>query len=457
MHFVDLLTDSDGDGVGDVNERIADTSHENPGQTPGRSSIDVLALFDGQVHAAYGGDPYTRIHHLMALTRARFADSGTNIQLRTVGIRHTRWNSRGLSYEADALMAAHGADMVVQFHARPGWPCRSSVDGCAPIGSAANRGLWTPVWAAVVASTGADTVAHQLGHALGLDHSAREGEAAGAFRWSRGYYVRGAAGRIRPQGTIMTHGQHGEFGDRFSSSRTFCHGERCGVGVDAPDGADAVASLDLLRFQAAALREAIPDTDGDGFVDAVDAFPNDRNGWSDLDEDGYAESVDLDDDGDGVDQTRRTRSPSSPAEWADMDGDGVGDNLDSIVADLTPFRDPYLRTAVEQALNKPPDTPITDSELATIENLSARNRSIRNLTGLELATGLVSLDLRLNAISDLSPLSALTSLETLRLDGNDIHDLSPLAGLAALETLGLGQNTLSDIAPPGRIGETHSR
>ena len=446
MHFVDLLTDSDGDGVGDVNERIAGTGHNNAGDTPGRSSIDVLALFDGQVYAAYGGNPYTRIHHLMALTRARFADSGTNIELRTVGIRHTEWNRQGLSDEADSLMAAHGADMAIQFHARPGWPCRSETGGCAPLGSAANRGLWTPVWAAVAASAGADTVAHQLGHALGLAHSARQGEADGAFRWSRGYYVRGAGGRIRPQGTIMTHEHHGEFGDRFSSTRTLCHGERCGVRIDAPDGADAVASLDLLRFQAAALREAIPDADGDGFVDAVDAFPDDRGGWSDLDDDGLAESVDLDDDGDGV-ADLEDAFPFDSTEWVDADGDGIGDNVDSIVADLAPFRDPRLRTAVEEALNKAPNAPITNSELAAIEALTARNRGIRNLAGLEFATALVYLDIGGNAISDLSPLSNLTALETLRLDVNDIHDLSALAGLSAVETLRLEHNTLSDIAP----------
>ena len=446
LEFVDILTDTDGDGVGDVNERIAGTSHEDAADTPGLSSIDVLALFDPRVYAAYGSDPYTRIHHLMTLTRARFADSGTNIRLRTVGIRQTEWNERGLSDEIDALMAAHGADMVVQFHARPGSPCPSDTGGCAPIGSAANRGLWAPVWAAVAASTGADTVAHELGHVLGLAHSARQGDASGAFRWSRGYYLRGASGRIRPQGTIMTYGQRQEFGNRFSSSRTRCYGERCGIRIDAPDGADATASLDLLRFQAAALREAMSDTDGDGFVDATDSAPDDPRAWSDLDGDGLAEAVDSDDDGDGV-PDRRDAFPFDPAEWADVDGDGIGDNADQDVADLAPFRDPALRAAVAAALDKAPDATITDSELATLENLRARNRGIRTLSGLELATGLRSLDLGRNAISDLSALSALTGLQTLHLDVNDIHDVSPLAGLADLEALGLSHNTLSDIAP----------
>ena len=449
MRFVDILTDTDADGVGDVNERIAGTAHDDAADTPGVSSIDVLALFDDRLYAAYDTDPYTRIHHLMALTRARFADSGTNIRLRTVGISHTEWNRRGLSDDADTLMAAHGADMVVQFHAkvgRPESPCPATTGGCAPIGSMANRGLWTPVWAAVAASTGADTVAHELGHALGLAHSARQGEASGAFRWSRGYYLRGASGLSRPAGTIMTYGERREFGDRFSSSRTRCHGERCGVHIDAPDGADAVASLDLLRFQAAALRVAFPDSDEDGFVDPADAAPEDPRAWSDLDGDGLAEAADPDDDGDGV-PDRQDAFPFDAAEWEDADGDGVGDNADQDVTDLSPFRDPGLRRAVTATLRKPRGASISDSELTSLENLSAQDRGIRDLTGLELATGLLSLDLQNNAISDLSSLSGLTQLETLHLDDNDIHDLTPLAGLTALETLGLGNNNLSDIAP----------
>ena len=447
LHFVDLLTDTDGDGVGDVNERIAGTSPENTAETPGLSSIDVLALFDERTYAAYGTDPYTRIHHLMTLTNARFRDSGTNIRLRTVGIRHTEWNRSGLSREADTLMAAHGADMVVQFHAttRSGSPCSATTGGCALIGSKANRGLWAPVWAAVAASTGADTVAHQLGHALGLVHSARQGEASGAFRWSRGYYLRGAEERIRPQGTIMTHGHRREFGDRFSNSRTFCHGERCGVSTDAPDGADAVASLDLVRFQAAAFREAMPDTDADGFVDAADAFPDDPRAWSDLDGDGFAQADDTDDDGDGV-ADHEDAFPFDPGEWADIDGDRIGDNADPLVEDLAPFRDHFLRAAVEAVLGVPSGAPLDSGNLADLETLVARNRGIRDLAGLEFATGLQTLHLQDNAISDLSPLSALTALRTLHLDSNDIHDVSPLVGLADLETLRLGSNNLSDIA-----------
>ena len=40
------------------------------------------------------------------------------------------------------------------------------------------------------------------------------------------------------------------------------------------------------------------DTDGDGVLDWMDAFPNNANEWEDLDGDGIGNNADLDDDGD---------------------------------------------------------------------------------------------------------------------------------------------------------------
>ena len=39
IEYVDILTDTDGDGAGDVNERLAGTSTEDPASTPGTSTI----------------------------------------------------------------------------------------------------------------------------------------------------------------------------------------------------------------------------------------------------------------------------------------------------------------------------------------------------------------------------------------------------------------------------------
>ena len=59
------------------------------------------------------------------------------------------------------------------------------------------------------------------------------------------------------------------------------------------------------------------DTDGDGFNDGEDAFPNDPNEWSDSDGDGVGDNTDA--------------FPNDPNETTDTDGDGVGDNGLSLI------------------------------------------------------------------------------------------------------------------------------
>ena len=56
------------------------------------------------------------------------------------------------------------------------------------------------------------------------------------------------------------------------------------------------------------------DTDGDGYKDEVDAFPNDATEWIDSDGDGVGDNSDI--------------FPNNPSEQYDSDGDGIGDNSD---------------------------------------------------------------------------------------------------------------------------------
>jgi len=56
------------------------------------------------------------------------------------------------------------------------------------------------------------------------------------------------------------------------------------------------------------------DTDGDGYNDDVDEFPNDSDEWEDSDGDGVGDNSD--------------EFPNDSDEWEDSDGDGVGDNSD---------------------------------------------------------------------------------------------------------------------------------
>ena len=139
--------------------------------------------------------------------------------------------------------------------------------------------------------------------------------------------------------------------------------------------------------------------------------------------------------------------------------------------------DRNLATAIRQEIGNA----ITTHTLLNLMRLDARNREIKNLTGLEHAHNLRELNLggeyvegewqtlNSNAISDFSPiaglpqltqlnlsyyglsdvsfLSGLTQLERLDLDGNIISDISPLTELKRLTRLDLRDNIISDISP----------
>ena len=119
--------------------------------------------------------------------------------------------------------------------------------------------------------------------------------------------------------------------------------------------------------------------------------------------------------------------------------------------------DPNLRAAIETALGKAEGDSITPSEMAALTRLEARNANISDLTGLEFATNLQSLDLGYgeggtsHAVKDLSPLADLTQLTRLHLPGKSISDISAVARLTHLTWLNLWGNPISDISPVVRL------
>lgn len=110
------------------------------------------------------------------------------------------------------------------------------------------------------------------------------------------------------------------------------------------------------------------------------------------------------------------------------------------------FKDPKLEAAVRKALGKPVGD-ITPRDLASLEKLEASFLGITDITGLEHATNLTSLNLSQNPINDVTPLGGLTMLKRLLLYKNRITDLKPLADLPNVEFVTFWETNVSDLAP----------
>ena len=89
-------------------------------------------------------------------------------------------------------------------------------------------------------------------------------------------------------------------------------------------GADR-AWLDNIRFAIANV-----DSDGDGVLDADDAFPNDPNETTDTDGDGIGNNADSDDDGDGIPDSVEVANELDPLDADDAAGDIDDDGVSNL-------------------------------------------------------------------------------------------------------------------------------
>ena len=111
------------------------------------------------------------------------------------------------------------------------------------------------------------------------------------------------------------------------------------------------------------------------------------------------------------------------------------------------FADGNLEAAVKSALGKPADEEISIDELADLKILSASDRGITDISGIEYCVNLIVLNLSNNSIIDISYLATLTSLEVLDLKMNDIINISAISKLINLSWLDVQDNDIGDIWP----------
>ena len=113
------------------------------------------------------------------------------------------------------------------------------------------------------------------------------------------------------------------------------------------------------------------------------------------------------------------------------------------------FADANLKAAVVEQLKIvfPGITDPNAAEMLELTELNPWAAGITDLTGIEYALNLNTLQLDINQISDITPLAGLTQLTVLFLNDNLISDPNALAGLTNLKELYLNDNQISDILP----------
>ena len=120
---------------------------------------------------------------------------------------------------------------------------------------------------------------------------------------------------------------------------------------------------------------------------------------------------------------------SEPERPSGPDSDGTGGPV------TLAFADSALQAAVDES-----------GAGAEVVSLSAEDRGIADLGGIEQLTRLEALDLSHNEITDISPLAGLRQLRFLDLESNRIEDVSPLASLKRLQVLLLADNAVRDVS-----------
>jgi len=323
----DFLVDTDGDDVGDENEKIMSSDPNSAASVPGPSTVDLLVVYSAGVTTLYNGDPTARFDHLISLSNQALSDSNVSMSLRLVSAQELNIDESktigqwlddaeaavGVYSDLEQRRVAAGADLVVMFRQYDaGDTC-----GLAGIGGDGTEGLvsrTTFISASFIDfdACGDLTMIHEVGHNIGLGHSFRQND-TGTFIWARGHGIDDGFTTLMAYGASFDNAPELPL---FSNPNVaLCDGSPCGIAVGQPESAFSAKSINVVRFQVAAFTPASDDADNDGVPDSSDAFPLDASETADTDGDGVGDNADA--------------FPLDSSESVDTDNDGVGNNVDS--------------------------------------------------------------------------------------------------------------------------------
>ena len=127
-------------------------------------------------------------------------------------------------------------------------------------------------------------------------------------------------------------------------------------------------------------------------------------------------------------------------------GDGRPRNTETDNSPVVEIPDPNLERELRRALRIPSSARLTQQAMRQLTTLNVYRREVKNLIGLEYATGLTELKLSENQIQDVTPLRGLTQLRELHLHVNRIQDITPIDTLTELRELRLRDNQIRDVS-----------